>query len=112
MLLGLRNGIASDTNRSAAQSVYGQQLNIPGCIFDNITDVFDNRPPKREFQRKDAHIPTELHNCSHVWIKKPVLGGTLSRPYIGPFKIVDRNFENHTLILEMRGAKETIPMER
>ena len=112
VLLGLRNAISKDTDQSAAQAVYGRQLNVPGCIFENIFDVSDAKIPKRDFQRKDVFLPNSLQTCDYVWLRKPGLQSSLSRPYSGPYKVLDRNMDNHTIKINYKGNHETVTMER
>ena len=112
ILLGLRNSISEDTKCSAAQIVYGRQLNIPNFIFNQEYDVFRNPMPNRNFERKDEFVPESLKNCKYVWLKKPGILPSLARPYSGPYKVLSRNFVNHTMTIESRGLEETVTMER
>ena len=110
-LLGLRNAISKDTGISAAQAVFGRQLSIPGCVFDGVFDVNDVKI-RRDFERKDSNVPNALKICTHVWLRKSGSQPSMTRPYIGPFKVEHRCFETHTMIISTRDKKETVSMER
>ena len=112
VLLGLRNSVSADTNLSAAQAVYGRPLNVPNCIFEDIGDIWSESTPKRAFSRANAYIPKDLTTCEYIWVKKPTLGSSLSRPYIGPFKVISKDFDKHVIVVLIKGQKETIAMER
>ena len=112
VLLGLRNSISDDTNLSAAQRVYGHQLNIPGCVFETDLLIPHSSVPNREFVRESSHVPKDLSSCEYVWLRKPSLGSTLSRPYMGPFQVLSRNFDKNIIELNIKGRKETVNIER
>ena len=112
ILLGLRNSVCKDTNCSAAQAVYGRTLNIPGCVFENESSSWPTMNPKRNPERSNSFVPKELEQCEHVWIKKPTLGSTLSRPYMGPFKVLNRNLKYNTIDIDIKGKRETVALER
>ena len=112
VLLGLRNSISKDTGASAAQSVFGRQLSVPGCIFEGSFNVEDIKDSHRSFTRKDCHVPEALKTCTHVWLRKHGRILSLSRPYYGPFPVVTRNFDNHTMVLLTNNREETVTMER
>ena len=112
VLLGLRNAVSKDTGISAAQATFGRQLNIPGCIFDNVFNLDDVALPQRDFKRNDAYIPEALKTCTHVWLRKSGLQPSLSRPYSGPFKVISRNFDSNSLTVCFKGMLETVAMER
>ena len=112
VLLGLRNSISKDTGHSAAQAVYNQQLNIPGCVFENEYNPIKYEPPKREFIRKHTYIPQQLKTCEYVWLRKEGLHPSLTRPYSGPYKVLYRNFDYNTFIIKTPNSEETISLER
>ena len=111
VLLGLRNAVSQDTGCSAAQAVFGRQLSIPNCVFDEKYDLSQHTLPTRNFERKDAYIPDKLKTCTHVWLRKTTVR-SLERPYVGPYKVESRNFDNHTIVLKVLGSCETVSMER
>ena len=112
VLLGLNNSISHDSGFSAAQIVYGRQLTIPGCIFDGHYDLADYSLPERSFNRNASFVPAGLRDCKYVWLQRATLTSKLQRPYVGPYKIINRNFENHTAKILINGKTETITMER
>ena len=112
VLLGLNNSVAEDTNCSAAQTVFNRQLNIPNCIFQGEYDIANACPPKRDFTRNYSHVPKELQTCEYVWLRRPTLTSSLHRPYVGPYKVLHRNFTNHTMTLVINHKEEVVTMER
>lgn len=112
VLLGLRNAISEDTGVSAAQSTFGRQLNIPGCIFEGEMDVLQEKLPPRMHRRSNPHVPDSLSTCTHVWILKPGMRPSLTRPYEGPFRVLSRNLQSNYFVVNVKGIEETIPMER
>ena len=112
ILLGLNNSISEDTGLSAAQAAFRQQMSVPGCLFENITDITQPRVPERNYQRHDTYIPTELRTCEFVWVRRGPQTKSLQRPYTGPYKVISRNLESNTMCVEMGSNNETISLER
>ena len=112
VLLGLRNAISKDTGTSAAQATFGRQLSVPGCVFEDKYNMEEISCPTRSFTRKDAYVPEALKTCTHAWLRKHGMIPSLSRPYHGPYEIVDRNHDNHTVTLSVGGNNQVVSMER
>ena len=112
VLLGLRNAISKDTGQSSSQAVYGRQLNVPGCIFDDESCAENSSLPQRNFIRRDAFVPESMERCTQVWIGKHGIQPSLVRPYSGPYQVLKKNFDNHTLTVMLNGKSESISMER
>ena len=112
VLLGLNNSISDDSNFSAAQIVYSRQLAIPNCIFDKHFDLADYSLLERIFTRNSAYVPRELRTCAHVWLQRGTSASNLQRPYAGPYKVFDRNCDNHTMRIFIDSHLETVAMER
>ena len=112
VMLGLNNSISQEFNSSAAQRVYGRQLAVPNCIFNQQYDLADNALPERSFTRSASFVPDGLRTCTHVWLRRGGLISNLQRPYLGPYKICTRNFSNHTLDIYVGSKVETVSMER
>ena len=98
--------------KTAAQAVYGRQLSIPGCVLDSEYNLGQIPQPKRYFIRNQTHTPASLASCSHVWLRKPGVLPSLTRPYVGPFAIISRNLENNTCVIDLNGVHETVNLER
>ena len=47
----------------------------------------------------NTYIPKDLYLCTHVWILKPNRGNSLSSLYIGPYKVVERDFDNNLITI-------------
>ena len=104
VLLGLRTSIRLDTDACPADFVYGSTLRLPGEFF--ISDEFQTEPlvfleEFRENLRDIRPVPVthnnskkvfffdDLKTCSQVWYLDKTKK-SLDRPYIGPFKVLDR----------------------
>lgn len=111
VVLGLNNAVSSDTSCSAAFATFGRQLHLPNCIFDGHFNLFD-QPPIRDFQRRDACVPEDLRTCTFVWLRRPCKSQSLQRPYYGPFKVLYRNFGNHTMLIDLNGQQTLVNMAR
>ena len=111
ILLGLNNSINNDTGYSPAQRIFGRQLNVPGIIFDDVSNYFDDLP-ERLINRNDSYISVDLRTCEHVWVRKHCLNNSLSRPYTGPYSVKERNFDKNYFILNIDGKDECIALER
>lgn len=112
VLLGLRNGISDDTGRSAAQSVFGRQLSVPNCIFEGEYNLDNIIQPQRKPNRPDSYLPPGLRSCKYVWLKKATSPSSLSRPYQGPYEVIKRDFNNHTVVISITGTTQVVSMER
>ena len=89
-----------------------KQLSIPNCIFDKEYDLSPYSLPARHYHRKSSFVPKEFHDCSYVWLSRGASTSSLQRPYVGPYKVIDRNFSNHTVKILLNGKTETVAMER
>ena len=127
IMLGLRTRIRRETDASPADLVFGKALRIPGD-FSPFTgeepDVWGFYNDYREYMRQLRPVPVDhrgaikpfvhkrVHTCTHVWMRAKPIKPTLSPSYVGPFKVMSRNFQNRTFDIQIDGAKKTVPMER
>ena len=112
VLLGLNTAISDDVHLSAAQIVYGRQLAIPNCIFDQNFDLSEYSLPERRFSRSSTFVPRELKTCKYIWLQRGIPASNMQRPYVGPYKVLDRSFEKHTIRIFVNNKLETVAMER
>jgi transposase InsO family protein len=127
VLLGLRNAINSD-GVSAAEMVFGFPLVLPGDFFTE--DRCDSLVPHDNFaaelrqklqqyrpssqkgcQHKKVFVSPALKDCQHVWLRQEVKAG-LERPYRGPFKVLKRNRDFKTFIIDRDGDAITVSVDR
>ena len=130
ILLSIRTTFKPDVGASPADLVYGEGLAVPGEILSNTpaTDpelvrqrraaLADLRLEEARFQltqtsahrRPQIHLPDELDNCSHVFVRRGGVSSTLSSPYLGPYRVISRNAVN--LVVIPRRPAETVAISR
>lgn len=105
-MLGLRAAIKSDTGVSAAQMVYGRALRLPGEFFvelgnqnyephtivQNISDTIRQYKPidVKKKKSKVFFVHPDLKECSHVFLRTDKVKKSLTCPYEGPYKVMER----------------------
>lgn len=107
VLLGLRTTLRDDTKTSAAEMVYGEVIRLPGDFFkplkqeisedhsflrdlrDKITKL--SSIPKKELTQGKIFVHPELQNSSYVFVRTDVIQKSLTPPYTGPYKVIERN---------------------
>ena len=123
ILLGLRTAPKSDSGLSPAEMVYGEALAVPGEFFpsDTTNSAIDLprlreaanrfRPCIRTYsERKKPFTPKGLDSCPHVFVRNDAHRTPLTRPYRGPYKVVDRN--NKAFLLDIHGRNDWVSIDR
>lgn len=126
VLLGLRSAWKEDLQTSAAELVYGEPLRLPGQFFQSTSnepvDVTDFASRLKQQMVKLAPVPTSQHgsrtfyvpkglqHCSHVFLREGPMRGSLQPPYVGPYKVLQRNTK--TFDIEVKGKKQTVTIDR
>lgn len=124
ILLGLRTTFKPDIQATAAELVYGIDLRIPGEFFSTSNTrtesetVKELRESMRQLQPTNTawhvnnkiFIHPDLLRSSHVFVRNDSIRPSLSHPYDGPYKVLQRN-EKHFRI-EIRGRKSNISIDR
>lgn len=109
VMLGLRAASRSGTGISAAQMVYGRSLRLPGEFFSatehdlyepytivqNINETIKKLKPIKEDDNNNKYsksffVHPELRKCSHVFVRNDMIKKSLTCPYQGPYKILER----------------------
>lgn len=126
VLLGLRTCYKDDIKSSAAEMLYGMPLKIPGEFFTedeppNDPEFFieKHREIMRRFRpRPTAHhikqatfVHTDLHTCTHVFIREDAVKKPLQPPYSGPYQVIDR-LNDRLFTIDVNGRAVTITTER
>lgn len=119
VLLGWRNIPSSRFGLSPAQMVFGANTNLLPTIFDSddpvddspcktIKDHFEslNTTPKSENSDR-IFVPNSLREAVFVWLLKEN-PKTLQPRYIGPCKVLERNFANNTFVILVDGVKRKV----
>lgn len=125
VLLGLRSCVKEKWNVSPAELLYGKPLRLPGEFF-SYGDFNSNRQifmeKFREFMRDMQPVPVNHHNktkpfcfkelryCTHVFLRCNA-AKTLEKPYIGPFKVLER-IDDRVFSINYHGKPYRVNVER
>ena len=110
VLLAIRTTVKPDVGATPADLVYGEGVAVPGTLFSsrpasdeglreasrgllsNLRMEVERLQPTPTSTHRIQHvqIPTNLRTASHVFIKRGGVTSTLSTPYTGPYRVVDR----------------------
>lgn len=128
VLFGLRSAINNETGVSLAQLTFGTHLRLLGEFFTNdntkrykITDAHEYVQQLsmtiRQFtgqvtssQKSSVYIPTELSDCSHVFVRVDTPHKSLKPPYTRPHQVLERN--EMTVKIEINGRISCISINR
>ena len=109
-LLALRTTVKPDLGASPSDLVYGEGIAVPGQILPSAQlpdnellqrqrrtlsnlrmEVERMQPvPTSAHRRPAVHVPDELDTCTHVFVLRGGVQPTLTTPYDGPFRVVER----------------------
>merc|ERR1712015_135009 len=123
-MLGLRTAVKKDLGTSSAELVYGEPLVVPGDLVAPPEgedaaqtlarlreDVQRLRPiPTSRHGRHPNFVPTNLVDADYVFVRRDGHKSPLSRPYAGPFRVVERG--NKTFKLDCGGKVDTFTIDR
>eukprot|EP00096_Caligus_rogercresseyi_P008993 TRINITY_DN296_c0_g2_i1.p1 TRINITY_DN296_c0_g2~~TRINITY_DN296_c0_g2_i1.p1 ORF type:complete len:1084 (+),score=65.75 TRINITY_DN296_c0_g2_i1:228-3479(+) len=124
VLLGHRSMVKDDLGCSAAEAVYGEPLRLPGSIVhtpDNPSSASHVElaqhqargaifvPPAR---RVSASPPNDqrLKQASHAFVRQDQVQPPLSRPYKGPYRILQK-FSDY-FVLDLNGKEDSVSISR
>lgn len=122
ILLGLRTTYKPDIEATAAELVYGRDLKIPGEFFaasNNRTEsqvVDELRKSMQRLQPTNTawhanskiFIHPDLSHSTHVFVRDDSIRPSLSRPYEGPYVVLQRNAKYYKLKIRERETNVTI----
>merc|ERR1711911_49378 len=109
-LLALRTTIKPDVGASPSDLVYGEGISIPGQLAGppqlNDADLLRQQratlrnlqveverlqpKPTAHHRRPQIHVPEELATSSHVFVLRGGVQPTLTAPYDGPYRVLQR----------------------
>ena len=112
-LLSLRTTVKADLGASPADLVYGEGIAVPGQLLPSppLSDrellerqrrtlshlrmeVERMQPtPTSAHRTPSVHIPEDLETCTHVFVLRGGVQPTLTTPYDGPFRVIERTPE-------------------
>ena len=110
-LLAIRTTIKPDIGASPADLVFGEGLAIPGEVLShhepNDSEEHEQRQrlldglnlevariqpkPTSAHGRPRVFLPEDLRRASHVFVQRGGVRPTLSTPYVGPYRVINRN---------------------
>ena len=122
VLLGLRTAPRANGDASPAEKVYGETLVVPGEFFppDHTEDV--SIPLLREragkftpcrmtyTDRTSHYLPKEINTCKYVFVRHDAHRPPLTRPYKGPYEVLERNPKSFKLMIH--GREDWISIDR
>ena len=123
-LLALRTTVKADLNASPSDLVYGESVAVPGQILPSapLTDeqllqqqrrtlsnlrveVDRLQPVQTSAHRRPAvHVPDELDTCTHVFIRRGGVQPSMTTPYEGPFRVLERTEDGFRIEFPGRGS--------
>ncbi|XP_066937343.1 uncharacterized protein [Macrobrachium rosenbergii] len=104
VLLGLRTAPRANGDPSSGEKVYGETLVVPGELIaedrdgiamQRLCDRVGNLPPcQRTYtDRTSPFMPPWLSSTTHVFVRDNAVQPPLTRPYRGPFLVLERNIK-------------------
>ena len=123
-LLALRTTIKPDIGASPADLVYGEGIAIPGQLagppqLDDAELLRNQRSTLRNLQveverlqpkptahhrRAQVHVPEELATATHVLVLRGGVQPTLTAPYDGPFRVLEKGPNGFRVQFPGRGS--------
>lgn len=124
ILLGLRSSFKHDLQSTPAELVYGTPLRLPGeFLTEGPTTVHTDfaiklqehmeqlRPTDTAWHTSEKpFISPNLQNCARVFVRNDRIKPSLTAPYNGPYKIINRNPKFFTIAIN--GRNQTISIDR
>ena len=112
-LLSLRTTVKADLGASPSELVYGEGIAVPGQLLPSAP-LSDNEllqrqrrtlshlrmevermqpTPTSAHRTPPVHLPEDLETCTHVFVLRGGVQPTLTTPYEGPFRVIERTPE-------------------
>ena len=129
VLLGIRSSVREDSNTSPGELLYGAVLRLPGQMLPgfpqdevspsslfvrDLRDKIKNTLPLPVLYHGDrpTHLPSDLRSASHVFVRIDAARPPLSRPYEGPFLVLNRSQDLKTFTLDRACRAWTVSVDR
>ena len=122
VLLGLRTAPKANGEESPAEKVYGETLVVPGEFFPTAADDDASISRLREkagkftpctqtyADRTKHYIPKALPTSDFVFIRSDAHRAPLTRPYRGPYRVLERT--NKAYRLMVHGREDWVTVDR
>ena len=130
VLLGVRNAPKGDSATSTAEVVYGTPLRIPGCCFQskqgkirtvkeelegarsNVANFMPETLDLRQF-KESPFVAKALRTTEFVYVRDDRLGKPCLAPrYTGPYRVLSKDWQNNTFILDLGKREDTVSLSR
>ena len=122
-LLGLRTTPKSDLDASSAEMLYGENIVVPGDFFPSTNEAesfeltcarrsaaeFRPFPPRQNFRQ--SYLPPQLNSCQFVFLREDAHRPSLTPPYRGPYKVLQRSDKAFLIVLQ-NGREDWISIDR
>jgi hypothetical protein len=120
VLLNMNVAPREDTGKSAAEMVYGTTLTLPAQLaaseerpVEDILRALNSAEPIPT-RHRDSTAPTELPsllaNADMVYLRKGGQLPPLAQPYLGPYKVVEKNPKYFRL--DIGGKMQSVSVDR
>ena len=127
VLLGIRSATREDSAVSPAHLVLGTPLRLPGEFFSpgshapprasefvaqlqrSLRGFVPAQPEFHVGHRQDS-VPASLSSCAAVFVRVDAVKRPLTRPYMGPYQVLERNAK--TFVLSKSGKPWTVSIDR
>ena len=123
-LLAIRTTLKPDVGAAPCELVFGDALSVPGQLLssrptedeqatqraetqDNLRLEVERLQPIRMSAHRTApmHIPEDLQNCTHVFVRRGGIHSSLTTPYTGPHRVVSRAGNNFRIDFPGKGTE-------
>ena len=123
VLLGMRSAWKSDLDCSSAELTFGTDLRLPGeCKRDNAEHVSEHeflnqlrrqmgkvRPTQASDHLKPkVNVPKAFEGAEFVLVRRDARAPPLSRPYLGPFKVIQAGPKYFELLIKNKVDRVSI----
>ena len=126
VLLGIRNAPRDDSGISAAETLFGTPLRVPGLCFPGGAEAGDElllaRSNVQKFTplalntkkfRQTPFVPADLKTAKAVFVRDDTIGkGPLAPRYLGPFEVISRDWKNRTFRLSVGDSEDNVSIDR
>ncbi|XP_066947184.1 uncharacterized protein [Macrobrachium rosenbergii] len=123
VLPGLRTAPRADSTVSPAEKVYGETLAVPGEFLPSSADSTDTRlqrlrdlaqkfvPCHKTFMdRTNTYSPAGLDSCTYFFIRIDACRPPLTRPYRGPYRVIDRTPKAY--LIDVHSREDWVSIDR
>ena len=126
-MLALRTQFKQDLKCTPAEITFGTTLRLLGDMINPSINEEEIHPQDyveklrsylNQFKYSPPRLPAnnpnivdkDLDTCSHVYVRVDAVRQPLTKPYIGPFKVIKRSHKFFTL--EIKGKHDTVAVDR